>query len=334
MRKVLSIVLALLMVSMMIPSMAFADGTLVTGAPTAALVATESFTLTATEAVTVKVNASVFDIGGEVDEATNIETKDFEAGEITITVEDAIPAEQFTSTIRVEAGEVKENIEITIKDRLIGDVDGVGGITATDAGYALAAAVGKTVVPTVGVYKEAAANADAVGGVTATDAGYILAAAVGKAVDAVPGMGTAYIGGNDTDAKIADPNYDATVTPPVEAEPLPSVEKVTAVVSDGTIYYDFTAVTGATGYQISVNGAVVLENTAELTGSFAAPEGFDAAAANTLSVVALGDGETTENSEATSTTISVATPSTALAQWLEANGLEDVVITVYEITAE
>lgn len=333
MRKVLSIVLALLMVSMMIPSMAFADGTLVTGAPTAALVATESFTLTATEAVTVKVNASVFDIGGEVDEATNIETKDFAAGEITITVEDAIPAEQFTSTIRVEAGEVKQDIVINVDDQLIGDIDCDGSVTPADGAQILTYdAFGIDAV--VSVFKLCVCDIDGDTSITPADGAQILTYdAFG--IDAVVNKNlNTYWGGNDTTVNVTDPNYDATVTPPVVAEPLPSVEKVTAVVSDGTIYYDFTAVAGGTNYQISVNGEVVVASTNELTGSFAAPEGFKADGTDTISVVALGDGETTTNSPAKDAEITVATPSTALAEWLEANGLEDVVITVYEITAE
>ena len=68
MRKVLSIVLALLMVSMMIPSMAFAaDDLSATGVPAVALVAGQSFDLTITSAsanVTVKVNTNVFDLPG------------------------------------------------------------------------------------------------------------------------------------------------------------------------------------------------------------------------------------------------------------------------------
>jgi hypothetical protein len=62
-------------------------------------------------------------------------------------------------------------------DIVLGDIDGKDGVTATDAGMALDAAVGKR---TLDDRQIQAADVDKKDGVTATDAGAILDAAVGK----------------------------------------------------------------------------------------------------------------------------------------------------------
>jgi len=308
MRKILSVVLAVLMVSMIIPTMSFAAYADITG-----LVAGETFTVTPTSDVTVSVNTQVFEIvGGTV--ATDGKTASIEATANTaveIKVKTSIPKE-FTSQVKVG----DEFVNVSVADRILGDVTGEGQVTITDAAI-IAAYVGDA--SSVTAFKVPAADVDGNGSATITDAA-LIASYVGDASSvSIEGLGTAYLGG-DADVTVEDP---WTAEP--EVKKLATPTGVYAYHQNGTVYFTFDSVESATSYDVKVGDGEATTVTAT-SGSVAATY----ADGLTISVVAKADGF--DASDAATANVVDATVSGELATWLANNGLSDVAITVYEIT--
>ena len=81
----------------------------------------------------------------------------------------------------------------------------------------------------------------------------------------------------------------------VPAEPLAKPSDLKAEVTENTIKVSWAAVTGATGYKVSINDAA--NTTATIEGTSHIFTGLTADTEYTISVVALGNGETTTDSE-------------------------------------
>ena len=331
MRKVLSIVLVALMVSMMIPAMAFAEETATLNY--AGLVAGETFTVSvpaegATK-VTVSVNAQLFNIEG-VEAANGIASADAIIADgvatLAVNVNDEVPAVVESSKIKIDVDGTVSYQYAAIEDRLLGDIDGDGKITATDAGYVLEASVG--IELTSAGCKEAQCDLDKNGTATATEAGYVLEVSVGIDVTDIQGIGVAYYGGNAA-IDVVDP-FVGSDEPEVEETTLEAVTDLYAYYQNGTIYYAFEASANAdenTTYAITVGETVV--NVTETTGSFA--YAADYAEGLEVSVVASSTTENYVASAAATAAVIEADASGALATWLDQNGLTDVAITVHEI---
>ena len=242
---------------------------------------------------------------------------------VEVTVNDEVPAVVEASRIKIEADGVVSYQAAAIEDRLIGDVDGDNAITAVDAGYVLAASVGKTV--TANGYKQCLANVDGDSSITAVDAGYVLAASVGKDVAAVPGIGVNYVGGN-ADITVVDP-FEGSDTPdePAEPEAIATPANIYAYAQNGKIYYTFDAVENAAGYDITIGDTII--DVTEATGAFefAYTEGM------TLTVTAKAAEGYADSAASEAITVIKADASGALAAWLAENGLTNVAITVHEI---
>lgn len=309
MRKILSVVLAVLMVSMIIPTMSFAAYADITG-----LVAGETFTVTPTSAVTVSVNTQVFEIvGGTV--AADGKTASIEATANTaveIKVKTSIPKE-FTSEVKVG----DEFVKVSVKDRVLGDVSGEGEVTVYDAGLIAAYKANPESVPAD--FKAQAGDVSGEGEVTVYDAGLIAAFKADPTSVSVEGIGTAFLGG-DAAITVEDP----WTTEP-ETKKLATPTGVYAYHQNGTVYFTFDSVESATSYDVKVGDGEVTNVTAT-SGSVAATY----ADGLTITVVAKADGF--DASDAATANVVDATVSGELATWLETNGLSDVAITVYEIT--
>lgn len=330
MRKVLSIVITLLMVSMMIPSMAFAaDSDLaVADAPSAALVAGESFVITPTSAsanVTVKVNANVFALEGEnITVEGKIESATYAANTaVTITVETSIPEASFVSKIRVEdENGGKVDISVTVDDRLVGDTNNDALVNLSDALQIVAYFNGQDVVS---AFNMVSANADGIVPVNLSDALQIVAYFNEQTVTN-EAIGTAYLGGNDTTVDVTDPDYDATTSEPTVLDTVSGIYAYYQA-SSGLVYYQFDAVTGAENYTVTISsGETATVNNTSGSIAVAAP-----AEGTTLTITIVANAEGAESSAPATVNVVEAAESTALSDWLAENGLTDVVITVYEI---
>lgn len=329
MRKILSIVLVALMVSMMIPAMVLAEDAATPEINYAGLVAGETFTVSVPAAgatsVTVSVNSQLFSIEG-VEAVDSVASKAAVIADgvatLDVTVNAEIPAVVASSAIKIDVDGTVSYQYAAIADRIIGDVDGDTIVTAGDAGYALAASVGNDVA--AAGFKAHLCNVDGDTIITAGDAGYILAGSVGNEIEAIPGMAKAYYGGNAA-IEVVDPF--AGSDEPAEPVAIATPANIYAYAQNGTIYYAFDAVENATGYDIYV-GETVVASVTDVTGSFtyAYTEGLE------ITVVATTTVEGYTNSAASEAVAVIeADASGALAAWLAENGLEDVAITVHEI---
>ncbi len=144
------------------------------------------------------------------------------------------------------------------------------------------------------------------------------------------GKADSYIGGNVamSDLYEKDPIWEST-TEPDEDEKLatPIIDAVAA--QEGYIYYSLeSAVAGAEAYEFYVGETKIATETA-ISGSFeyAYTEGMEITVVATTTVSGYINSDPSDP-----IVVNEYEKSTALAEWLEANGLEDVVITVYEIT--
>lgn len=321
MRKLISLILAVLMVSMMIPAMALAEDS-ATPVDYAGLVAGETFTVTAnaTTSATITVNTQLFSINGAA--SATVDAVDGVAS-VEVTVNDSVPAVVEASRIKIEADGVVSYQVAAIADIFVGDANADGSITDKDAVQALRKSLSLSVDAS---FSEKAADATGDGLVTDKDAVQILRKSLSLSVENA-GIGVDYIGGNAA-IEIVDP-FEGT-TPDVPAEPtaLATPANIYAYAQNGKIYYTFDAVEGAEGYSIAVSTLADAIVVTDATGSFdcAYTDGL------TITVTATTTAEGFVNSAASAAVeVIEADASGALAEWLEANGLEDVAITVHEI---
>lgn len=326
MKKFLSIVISILMISAMISVVAFADGATISLAAVTGLVAGEKVSLTPTVSgaatYTVEVDTNAFTVTGGTTSA-GINSLTVNAGEaFELVVNASVPA-TFTSKIRLTAGDAQIKVDVSVADRILGDANGLDGVTIYDAGQILAYVLGKNVDAS---FNLAAADANKLDGVTIYDAGQVLAYVLGKSYDQA-GLGVAYVGGNT--GSVAEDIFGSA---PV-ATALDPVTGLTAYYQGGKVYYDFTASANASSYTITV-GSETFTGISATSGSVTLANAWDGTGTLAVNVVAVGDGTTYTDSTAATTNAVNATASGALAQWLSDNSLTDVAITVYEIAAE
>lgn len=310
MRKILSVILAVLMVSM-ISTVSFAATAGIediTG-----LVAGETFTVTPDSEATISVNAKVFDIVAvEGNGDGSIESYKAAAGEaVEIKVGTSIPKE-FTSQIKVN----DEFVNVSIADKIIGDVTGEGSVTITDA--AVIASYVKD-ANSVSNFKVPVADLDGNKSATITDAALVAAYVKDPASVSIAGLGTAFLGG-DADVDVTDP---WTAEP--EVQKLAAPTGVYAYHQNGTVYFTFDSVESATSYDVKV-GDGEAQNFTATSGSISATY------AEGLKITVVAKAEGFDSSDAAEANVVDATVSGELATWLANNGLSDVAITVYEIT--
>lgn len=326
MKKFLSIVISILMISAMISVVAFADGATISLAAVTGLVAGEKVSLTPTVSgattYTVEVDTNAFTVTGGTT-AAGINSLTVNAGEaFELVVNSSIPA-TFTSKIRLTAGDAQIKVDVSVADRLVGDVDGNGSVDAIDASQILRAGAN---LSTAAGYKAIAGNVNGDSGTDAIDASQILRKGANLSVTNA-NLGVAYIGGNT--GSVAE---DVFGSAPV-ATPLDPVTGLTAFYQGGKVYYDFTASANASSYTITV-GSETFTGISATSGSVTLANAWDGTGTLAVNVVAVGDGTTYTDSTAATTNAVNATASGALAQWLSDNHLTDVAITVYEIAAE
>jgi hypothetical protein len=140
MKKFLSIVISILMISAMMSVVALADAATISLADVSGLVANEKVSLTPTVSgaaeYTVDVDANAFTVTGGTT-AEGISSKTVTAGEaFELVVNASIPA-TFTSKIRLTAGGTQVKVNVSVADRLVGDVTGDGAVNGVDAAQVL-----------------------------------------------------------------------------------------------------------------------------------------------------------------------------------------------------
>jgi hypothetical protein len=328
MKKFLSIVISILMISAMMSVVALADAATISLSPITGLVAGESVELDVTAAdgttYTVSVNNQVFGlVGGAV--SGSITSVDVTApAKATLTVNSSIPA-SFTSQIKLqESGKDAIKVDVTVADRLVGDADGSGAVDAIDASQILRAGVG---LSTAANYKAIAGNVNGDSNTDAIDASQILRKGVSLSVTNA-NLGVAYIGGN-VSMDIVDPfASSAPVTTPLDQPADPY-----AYYNAGKVYYEFGAVANASSYTITV-GSETFTGITATSGSVTLANAWDGTGTLAVTVTAIGDGSTYSDSTAASTNAVYSNVSGALSAWLSANSISDVAVTVYELGAE
>lgn len=325
MRKILSVVLAVLMVSMIIPTMSFAAAAGIEDI--SGLVAGETFTVTPTSAATISVNAKVFDIVDVADVAdATIETIEVAADTaVELKVRTSVPVE-FTSEIKVVVGDTTEYVKVSVADRYLGDVNNDNEANILDITQILYyGAYGDEYDGYAEEFNAAAGDVNRDGDTNILDITQILLyGAYGADSDQLTAKGfEKHIGGASTDAVV-----DPWVSEP-QKEELAAPTGLYAYHQNGTVYFTFDSVKGATGYTVKVGDGEEQTFTAT-SGSVTAA--YPAEGTLAITVVAKGDGTTTTDSKAATTNVVDATVSGELATWLSQNGLSDVAITVYEIT--
>ena len=244
-----------------------------------------------------------------------------------------VPATVEKSKIRITAGSEVIDQYAAIADRYVGDVTGDNKVNSTDASqiliYRAEIELPEDQKTTVPEFKAVAGDVTGEGDINSTDASQIL---IYRAEIELPeeqkttvnkNMGDGvYLGGNVTpEGGIKDPFVDA---PAVKKLDKPA--NVYAYAQNGKIYYTFDAVANATAYVIK-SGETTIATQETATGSF---EYADFVEGMKITVTATADGFT-DSDPSDEIDVIEADASGALAEWLEANGLEDVAITVHEI---